>query len=69
MIDFVCQRYGTLPSKLVESGDSFDIHVATVAVGYENWVKNNPGKNNKHGFSQEQLQEMLNSVKQPTKSK
>jgi hypothetical protein len=69
MIDFVCQRYGILPSKLVDTGDSLDIHVATVAVGYENWIKANPGKTNKHGFSQEQLQEMLNSVKQSTKPK
>jgi hypothetical protein len=69
MVDFVCQRYGLLPSEFVAKGDTYDIHTATVAIGYENWIRKNPDKNNKHGFNQAELQEMLDNVKQSTKSK
>lgn len=63
MIDFVGKRYGVLPSELVKSGDTLDLQAATVAVGYEEWLRKNPGKSNKHSFNQQQLQEMLDSVK------
>ena len=63
MVDFICQRYGCLPSEFVETGDTLDIQTSIIAVGYESWIKKNPEKTNKHGFSQDQLQEMLNSVK------
>jgi hypothetical protein len=52
-----------LPSKLVESGDTFDVHVATIGVGYEDWVRKHPNHKNNHSFSQAQLQEMLDNVK------
>lgn len=39
MLDFVSQRYGILPSKLLAEGSSIDMIVADCAQGYQNWVR------------------------------
>ena len=62
-IDHAAKRYGVLPSKLMQSGDSIDLRCAEIAVGYELFVKKNPGIKTNHGFSQEQLQAAIEKAR------
>jgi hypothetical protein len=65
-LDFLAKRYGYLPSTVLESGTTLDLYVAETAVGYENWLSKNPKDNaiqTGHNYSQEQLQGMINAVK------
>lgn len=64
MLDAIAKRYGVLPSYLIEHGDTFDLMVMDVAVGYESMLQDkqngvvNPGR-----FNQEDLMERLNKVR------
>ena len=66
MLDFVAKRYGKLPSEVMEFGDSIDMRVATISLQFENY-QNNKGKdgnNDNHGLSQEQMQAMMQQVRE-----
>ena len=65
-LDFVAKRYGKLPSEVLESGTSIDIFCADFAVKYEVYCnkKAQDGQNNGHGKSTEELQAMVQRVKQ-----
>ncbi len=49
MLDSLAERYGMLPSQVLESASTLDLWVFDVAVSYKNYVqrremnKNNPG--------------------------
>lgn len=71
-LDFVAKRYGYLPSQILESGNTLDLYVAEVAVGYENYMhKKASNKQNNQissNYSTEELQQMLNRVKNESKA-
>jgi len=58
-LDFLAQRYGVLPSKLIREGDVVDLSIAMIGSEYTKWVKDNPelakANANTHGLSQEQM--------------
>lgn len=58
-----------LPSKLLNDGDQLDLTVAEIATGYEQFVKKNPGIKTTHGYTQDQLQEMMKRVKNAPRNK
>ena len=64
MLDALAKRYGVLPSYLIQNGDTFDLMVMDVALGYEKMQHDkqngvvNPGR-----FNQEDLMERLNKVR------
>lgn len=62
-MDFASRRYGVLPSKLLESGDTIDIQIAQFALQFESWIHKNPGKKVGHGLSQEQMLAQLEEVR------
>lgn len=64
MLDFVAKRYGMLPSQVMKLGDSVDVRVATLGVGYEAHQrdKSNRPVDNK-GYTTEQLQQMMTTVR------
>lgn len=68
-MDFVCQRYGVLPSQLLEKGSSIDILIADVAQRYQNKRDQEQAEMAKTGqkpvpkLSQEQMIDMINRVK------
>jgi hypothetical protein len=65
-LDFVAKRYGVLPSKLIESGDSIDLQIASFASEYELWMAKNAKDGKKHvnhNLSQDQMLAMLNEVR------
>lgn len=66
-LDLVAKRYGILPSQLLKVGDSLDVHAASVAIGYENYLhkKAQSGTKDKtdHGFSQDELAAMVQRTK------
>lgn len=64
----VAKRYGVLPSALLESGSSVDVHCAELAMAYENWVANNHKNGHKiTSHTPEQLQAMIDRVNERTK--
>ncbi len=66
-LDFLAQRYGVLPSKLIREGDIVDLSIATIGTEYAKWVKENPelakSKANNHGLSQEQMVAAIKRVR------
>lgn len=64
MLDFVAKRYGMLPSQVMKLGDSIDVRVATLGVGYESHQRNKSNRpvDNK-GYTTEQLQKMMKNVR------
>lgn len=62
-LDQTAQRYGVLPSKLLKSGDSIDLLVAQIGIGYEAWQYQNPSVKNDHGFSQSELLDKINRTR------
>lgn len=70
-LDFVSKRYGKLPSEMLEVGSSIDVHIAEIAVEYENYLyKKERGdiSVNVPKMSQEQMQAMIDRVKNENKS-
>jgi hypothetical protein len=74
-LDFVSKRYGMLPSQVLKSGSSMDVVCAQLGVQYENYLNQRAmdranGKNTvDHNLSVEQMQAMLNSVRNPDAAK
>lgn len=74
-MDFVCQRYGVLPSHLLEKGSSIDILIADVAQTYQNRKQEEQAEMAKTGhkpppkLSQEQMIDMINRVKKQKQKK
>ena len=66
MIDSMAQRYGVMPSSLLQQGDSFDLMIFDVAVNYQNIQQQ---KQNKQPLSQDMLtrevgEDKLNALKE-----
>jgi len=63
MLDLIAQRYGTLPSKVLESGDTIDMIICTTALEYEVWKqkKLSNGQTPTH-HSQEYLQARIDAA-------
>lgn len=64
MLDALGQRYGQLPSAVLESGDTLDIQILLTSIEYESWrqekIKN--GQTPTH-HSQSELLARLESVR------
>jgi len=39
MLDALGERYGKLPSELIESASTFDLQIYDIAVSYRNWLE------------------------------
>ena len=71
-LDFVAQRYGVLPSELLERGNSLDIIIADKAQSYMNELqKQAQAKSSGHSYtkpapelSEKEMLDMLDRVKQ-----
>ena len=65
-LDTVAQRYGVLPSELLRRGDTLDLKCVELALAYESHLskKQQKGVVNDHGYSQDQLKDMIERVKQ-----
>ena len=66
MIDSLAERYGLLPSEVINRATTFDISILTAAVAHRNEIYKNGETNKKpsHRLSQKQMIEMLNRVKE-----
>ena len=65
-LDFVARRYGTIPSIVLDKGSSVDILCANLGIQYENYLAEtakNGGKPANHGYSDEELINMINKAK------
>jgi hypothetical protein len=57
------QRYSTLPSKILESGDTIDLKCAEIAIEYEQYVKKHQGQTLSHRYSPEELAKQMEAVR------
>lgn len=70
MIDTIAKRYGVLPSNLLMNGDSLDLMVFDVALTWEKMQRDKANNNvDQSMYRQEDLQEMMNNVKNKQWSK
>ena len=60
-IDTMSQRYGVLPSELLERATTFDLHVCNSAIKYQQ-VKQNEAEGKFDHYSEEQLLEIASRV-------
>ena len=65
-LDTVAQRYGVLPSELLRRGDTLDLKCVELALAYEKHLnkKSQSGTVQDHGYTQDQLKNMIERVKQ-----
>jgi hypothetical protein len=65
MLDMLGQRYSTLPSKLLESGNIVDLKCAEIAIEYGEYQKKNrsAGRNILHKYSADELAKQLEAVR------
>lgn len=63
MLDAMAKRYGVLPSHLILEGDTFDLMVMDVAIGWEGHMQNRHKGTDQNDYNTENLQEVMNRVK------
>lgn len=65
MLDSMAQRYGKLPSELLRSADTVDLHVFDLSIAYQEYarIKAETGREPPPKLSQQQLQAMMDRVK------
>lgn len=68
-MDFVAKRYGVLPSELLARGTHLDMMVSELAVNYESWALENPGVKKDHGYTQQQLLDQIERVRNEGRKK
>jgi len=65
MLDVMARRYGKLPTELLNVGDSFDLLVFDVAVGYEELQNRKHNNTLDHTmYDQDALREKLDKARQ-----
>jgi len=63
MLDLIAQRYGTLPSKVLESGDTLDMILCITALEYDVWKQKKLGNGQiPTHHSQEYLQARIDAA-------
>lgn len=60
-IDTMAQRYGYLPSRLLEEASTFDLFICNSALRYQQ-IKQNESEGNFDHYSEEELLAIRNSV-------
>ena len=64
LLDSMGKRYGSLPSVLYRSADTFDLLVMDCALTYEKYKSDQQNKKyNSELYDEEELQQRLNSVR------
>lgn len=71
LIDTMAERYGMLPSEVMQRANTFDVFVADTAIGYRNYLQDKAsGKNvmyKPEAYSQDELLELHRSGKSKQK--
>ena len=66
LIDTLSERYGMLPSEVINRANTFDVFIADTAIGYRNAVQEramNGDKKPLPEYKQSDLQAMLDKVR------
>jgi len=64
MIDALGERYGKLPSEVLDKGSTFDLQVYDIAVSYRNWLeKKATSKDPKDLYDNNDLSKMMDDFK------
>jgi hypothetical protein len=64
MIDALGERYGKLPSEVLDKGSTFDLQVYDIAVSYRNWLdKKATSKDPKDMYDPNDLDKMMQDFK------
>lgn len=67
LIDTMAERYGMLPSEVMQRANTFDVFVTDTAIGYRNYIQDRAnGKNtayNPSDYSQDDLLTILKETR------
>ena len=70
MLDLMGQRYGKMPSEILESGDTLDMVICVTALEYEAWREKKRSNNTVPVHkSQSELQAMVEAVNEISRQK
>jgi len=65
MIDALGERYGQLPSEVLDKGSTFDLQVYDIAVSYRNWIEKKAiSKDPNDLYDPNDLEKMMTDFKQ-----
>jgi hypothetical protein len=65
LIDTMAERYGMLPSQVMQNANTFDIFVADTAIGYRNYLNDKQnGKNTAYNPTDYSQDDLLNILKE-----
>jgi len=65
MIDALGERYGQLPSEVLDKGSTFDLQVYDIAVSYRNWIeKKATSKDPNDMYNANDLEKMMKDFKE-----
>tara|TARA_R100000353_G_C6508522_1_gene196026 strand:+ start:1859 stop:2068 length:210 start_codon:yes stop_codon:yes gene_type:complete len=68
MLDAMAQRYGVLPSRLLQEGDTFDLMIMDVALTYQNYKNKDSSKQyDPQYLDQDALQQKLEKARNDNK--
>jgi hypothetical protein len=71
LIDTLSERYGILPSEVMNRANTFDVFIADTAIGYRNAVQERAMNGDKPAvpnYKQEDLVKMMERVRDKSKS-
>ena len=70
MLDLMGQRYGKLPSEILESGDTIDLIICTTALEYEQWREKKRSNNTvPTHMSQAEMQRRIDQANEISRQK
>lgn len=65
MLDALGERYGKLPSELLESASTFDLQIYDIAVSYRNWLEKKATTNDPNElYNPNDLDKMMKDFKE-----
>lgn len=70
MIDNMAERYGQLPSTIINEATTFDLFICDTAIGYKNMIDAEArGETTKPKLTQDQMKAALDRVKKESDGK
>lgn len=62
-LDRMAERYGMLPSQVMNHGSTFDLYVMDAALSYDNYHQKKSQGDVAQSYSVDELQEMMKGIK------
>jgi len=65
MLDALGERYGCLPSEVLDKGSTFDLQIYDIAVSYRNWLEKKANTKDPNAlYEKHDLEKMMREFKE-----